>query len=114
MSTFPFEIKNTVSVPYGYFLLEYVPDDGRGFPAHTYKTLIIGFALVLMDEEIRCFPTTLHDIYFYEKGNPPTILCPCGGVQCSEVFLDDIDDFMNAMKYRHEYATNNKKEANHV
>lgn len=89
----------------GYFLLEYVPEDGRGMPAHLDKMPLVGFvfARVKITDWFSLFPLTLRGIYIHEKNNPPTILCPCGGVLCKDVFFDSLDDYMQAMAYKHSY-----------
>jgi hypothetical protein len=85
----------------GYFILEYTPDDGRGMIAHVDKIPLVGIANALIENKFGWFPVTLRGIYLHDEENPPTILCPCGGVLTKDVFLDSLDDFMQAMAYRH-------------
>jgi hypothetical protein len=93
----------------GYFLIEYIPDDDRGMPAHLDKMPLVGFAFAQLKitDWSSLFPLTLRGIYIHEKNNPPTILCPCGGVLHKDIFFDCLDDYMQAMAYKHAYDKEN-------
>jgi hypothetical protein len=95
-----FEIGKVIPLQ-GHFLLEYTPDDGRGFIAHVDKIPLIGFAFALVENRLGFFPLTLRGLHIHEEDKPPTILCPSGGVLAKDVFLDSLDDFMQAMNYKH-------------
>jgi hypothetical protein len=95
-----FELGKVIAVQ-GYFLLEYTPDDGRGFIAHVDKVPLIGFAFAVVENKLGMFPLTLRGLYIHEENNLPSILCPCGGVLSKDVFLDSLEDFMQAMEYKH-------------
>lgn len=104
----PYEISFMLPLPAGYYVLEYIPDDGRGCPSHIEKTPIIGMAHVFFKNKRCLFPVTLLEVLFHEENNAPTILCPCGGVQSGgeknrNVFFDSLDDFMEGMDYIHKY-----------
>lgn len=95
-----FELGTVITLQ-GHFLLEYTPDDGRGLIAHVDKIPLIGFAFALVEKRFGMFPLTPRGLYIHEEDKPPTILCPCGGVLVKDVFLDNLDDFMQAMNYKH-------------
>lgn len=95
-----FEIGKVIPLQ-GHFLLEYTPDDGRGFIAHVDKIPLIGFAFVVIEKRLEMFPLTLRGLYIHESDKQPTILCPCGGVLAKDVFLDTLEDFMQAMCYKY-------------
>lgn len=92
---------NKVIHSQGYFLLEYTPDDGRGFIAHIEKVPLIGFAFVLVEKRLEMFPLTLRGLYIHKSDKQPAILCPWGGVLAKDVILDTLEDFIQAMSYKH-------------
>lgn len=97
-----FEIGEVIPLT-GYYLLEYIPDDGRGRIAFVDKTPLIGFATAVVNNKFGIFPMTLRGFHFHAPDKPPTILCPCGGILADDVFLDDLGDYMQAMKWKHEF-----------